>query len=134
MDVGRRVTSNDPGCSGVHLKSGHLADEQMPPSVVWLMAHEFGLAVRLPVARTPSTASSHPRAVRAVLVDHLTAAVARRELRADTDVELCGAMIHDLYLADFRQAIFGRWNLAALEAQMRSQVSVLLDGLRPLAA
>ena len=72
--------------------------------------------------------------VRAVLVDHLTAAVARRELRADTDVELCGAMIHDLYLADFRQAIFGRWNLAALEAQMRSQVSVLLDGLRPLAA
>ena len=72
--------------------------------------------------------------IRAVLVDHLTAAVARRELRADTDVELCGAMIHDLYLADFRQAIFGRWNLAALEARMRSQVSVLLDGLRPLAA
>jgi hypothetical protein len=43
---------------------------------------------------------------------------------------LLARMIYEIYLSNFRQAIFEGWSLEALKARSRSQIRILLAGAR----
>jgi AcrR family transcriptional regulator len=64
-----------------------------------------------------------------LVLDTLNAAVARGAL-AEADLELRSQMLFETYLANYPQAIFENWSLAALEARSRDQVRILLAGIR----
>lgn len=69
-------------------------------------------------------------AMRSALTDRLTAAVAQGVLRPDANIALRGQMLDDLYLANYRAAVFDYWDLDRLEAHVRGQVRVVLAGAR----
>ncbi|MFN9927459.1 MAG: TetR/AcrR family transcriptional regulator [Phenylobacterium sp.] len=65
-----------------------------------------------------------------VFEEILTAAEGRGELVKNTDIGLLARMLYEIYLSNFRQAIFERWSLEALEARARKQIHILLAGAR----
>lgn len=97
---------------------------------------------QLPLARAAFTVSWSPedgpmlrnhaavQELQELLVEQLSAAVARGELGQEADVKLRGQMLFDAYLSNFPQAIFQGWSLDALQARSRDQIRILLAGAR----
>jgi len=65
-----------------------------------------------------------------LLLAELNRAAGRGEIDADANLELRAQMLFDAYLSNYPQAIFGGWNLQALEARSRDQIAILLAGAR----
>lgn len=65
-----------------------------------------------------------------VFEEILTAAAGRGELVQNMETGLLARMFYEIYLSNFRQAIFEGWSLEALQARSRSQIRILLAGAR----
>jgi AcrR family transcriptional regulator len=65
-----------------------------------------------------------------VIIEQLTAGVARGELGQESEVKLRAQMLFDAYLSNYPQAIFQGWSLDALQARSRDQIRILLAGAR----
>jgi len=52
------------------------------------------------------------------------------EIRQDFDVRLVSEMLWDVYLANYRRAVYDGWSLETLRARLADQITVLLAGLR----
>jgi AcrR family transcriptional regulator len=79
----------------------------------------------------PALRSAPPvQVLHELLLGELNRAAARGEISADADLELRAQMLFETYLSNYPQAIFGGWNLAALEARSRDQIAILLAGAR----
>ena len=57
-------------------------------------------------------------------------AIARKELKADIDIDLLVAMLWDAYQANYRLALYEDWTLEQLLERLKSQVTVILAGAR----
>lgn len=79
----------------------------------------------------PALRSAPPvQVLHELLLGELNRAAARGEIGADADLDLRAQMLFEAYLSNYPQAIFGGWNLAALEARSRDQIAILLAGAR----
>jgi AcrR family transcriptional regulator len=79
----------------------------------------------------PALRSAPPvQVLHELLLGELNRAAARGEIAADSHLELRAQMLFETYLSNYPQAIFGGWNLAALEARSRDQIGILLAGAR----
>jgi AcrR family transcriptional regulator len=79
----------------------------------------------------PALRSAPPvQVLHELLLSELNRAAARGEIGADADLELRAQMLFETYLSNYPQAIFGGWNLAALEVRSRDQIRILLAGAR----
>ena len=67
------------------------------------------------------------------LSEVLDAGIARGELSADLDVALTSEMLLDIYMANYRKAIFEGWDVGMLRARLETQITVLLAGYRAAA-
>lgn len=61
----------------------------------------------------------------------IESAVRRGELKAGVDARLIAEMVWDVYMANYRRALFGDWGAAQLKARLADQIGVILDGSRP---
>ena len=59
--------------------------------------------------------------------------VERGELSGDLDVRLTNEMIWDSFIASYRHAVVGSWDVSALEARLAAQIRILLAGWRAAA-
>jgi AcrR family transcriptional regulator len=97
---------------------------------------------QLPLARAAFSVSWTPQdgpvlrnaaeahALRELITEQLTLAVARGELGQEAEIKLRSQMLFDAYLSNFPQAIFEGWSLDALQARARDQIRILLAGAR----
>jgi len=97
---------------------------------------------QLPLARAAFSVSWAPQdgpvlrnapealALRELITEQLTLAVARGELGQEAETKLRSQMLFDAYLSNFPQAIFEGWSLDALQARARDQIRILLAGAR----
>jgi len=65
-----------------------------------------------------------------VILEQLTAGVARGELGQESEVKLRAQMLFEAYLSNYPQAIFQGWSVDALQARSRDQIRILLAGAR----
>jgi AcrR family transcriptional regulator len=97
---------------------------QMPLARAWLTAawsDEAGETLR-----GLEQATLIPRAI----AEQLAAAVQRGELDGEAEVKLRAQMLYEMFVANFRPAIFEGWTTETLEARSRAQIGVLLGGAR----
>jgi AcrR family transcriptional regulator len=73
-------------------------------------------------------------ALRSLFETQLLAGEARGELRADGGLGLRGDMLCDLYLSNYQHVVSEAADFEALEARVRGQVRILLQGARSEAA
>jgi AcrR family transcriptional regulator len=97
---------------------------------------------QLPLARAAFSVSWAPQdgpvlrnapealALRELITEQLTLAVARGEIGQEAEIKLRSQMLFDAYLSNFPQAIFEGWSLDALQARSRDQIRILLAGTR----
>ncbi len=60
----------------------------------------------------------------------LTRGVERGELKFSADVKLLAEIIWDVYVANYRRAIFDAWSVEALLSRLSDQLKVILAGAR----
>ena len=65
-----------------------------------------------------------------LLVDCLQRGVAQGELKADFDAKLVAEIIWDVYVANYRRAIYDSWSAEALLERLTRQLGVILAGVR----
>jgi len=68
--------------------------------------------------------------VQQIILEQLTLGVERGELSQEAEVKLRAQMLFDVYLANFRRAVFQGWGTEALQTRARDQIRVLLAGAR----
>jgi AcrR family transcriptional regulator len=66
----------------------------------------------------------------ALLNGVLTRGIDRGELKKDADVKLLAEIIWDVYVANYRRAIFDAWTVEALLSRLSDQLKVILAGAR----
>ncbi len=64
------------------------------------------------------------------LVDVLTRAAERGEIKAVGDLRLAAELLWDAYVANFRRALFDEWTIDRLVERMGGQIRLVLAGLR----
>ena len=72
----------------------------------------------------------HLKHIFALLNGVLTRGVERDELKGDADVKLLAEIIWDVYVANYRRAIFDAWTVEALLSRLSDQLKVILAGAR----
>jgi len=72
----------------------------------------------------------HLKHIFALLNGVLTRGVERGELKTDADVKLLAEIIWDVYVANYRRAIFDAWSVEALLSRLSAQLKVILAGAR----
>jgi AcrR family transcriptional regulator len=72
----------------------------------------------------------HLKHIFALLNGVLTRGVERGELKGDADVKLLAEIIWDVYVANYRRAIFDAWSVEALLSRLSAQLKVILAGAR----
>lgn len=65
-----------------------------------------------------------------IFEEALVATNGHGELDPRVDVPLLGQMLYEIYLSNYRLAIFQGWTLDALEARSRNQIAVVFAGAR----
>ena len=60
----------------------------------------------------------------------LTRGAERGELKSEADVKLLAEIIWDVYVANYRRAIFDAWSVEALLSRLSDQLKVILAGAR----
>jgi AcrR family transcriptional regulator len=108
---------------GYEVHSGRLALTKAALGFSWL--------------RNPDHEARHravSRTIIALVADVLVTGVKQGELAARLDVTLVSEMLFDLYLSNFRKAIFDGWDRARLSERFRRQIEILLAGYRTPAA
>ena len=65
-----------------------------------------------------------------LLGDALQRGVEQGQLKADIDAKLLAEMTFDLYLANYRRAVYDGWTVEALLARLSNQLKVILAGAR----
>jgi AcrR family transcriptional regulator len=73
---------------------------------------------------------SHLKHIFALLNGVLTRGVDRGELKTTADVKLVAEIIWDVYVANYRRAIFDAWTVEALLSRLSDQLKVILAGAR----
>lgn len=73
---------------------------------------------------------SHLKHIFALLNGVLTRGVERGELKSSADVKLVAEIIWDVYVANYRRAIFDAWTVEALLTRLSDQLKVILAGAR----
>ena len=73
---------------------------------------------------------SHLKHIFALLNGVLTRGVERGELKKGADVKLLAEIIWDVYVANYRRAIFDAWTVEALLTRLSDQLKVILAGAR----
>ena len=73
---------------------------------------------------------SHLKHIFALLNGVLTRGVERGELKSTADVKLVAEIIWDVYVANYRRAIFDGWTVEALLTRLSDQLKVILAGAR----
>ena len=73
---------------------------------------------------------SHLKHIFALLNGVLTRGADRGELKKDADVKLLAEIIWDVYVANYRRAIFDAWTVEALLTRLSDQLKVILAGAR----
>ncbi|MGZ8407523.1 MAG: TetR family transcriptional regulator [Caulobacteraceae bacterium] len=68
-------------------------------------------------------------AVIGYFVEALEAAQANGALRKDADVKLAAEMLWDVYMANYRRAVFGGWKVKQLTDYATRQIDLLLAGV-----
>lgn len=72
----------------------------------------------------------HLKHIFALLNGVLIRGVERGELKGDADVKLLAEIIWDVYVANYRRAIFDAWSVEALLSRLSDQLKVILAGAR----
>lgn len=72
----------------------------------------------------------HLKHIFALLNGVLTRGADRGELKTDADVKLLAEIIWDVYVANYRRAIFDAWSVEALLSRLSDQLKVILAGAR----
>ena len=72
----------------------------------------------------------HLKHIFALLNGVLTRGADRGELKKDADVKLLAEIIWDVYVANYRRAIFDAWTVEALLTRLSDQLKVILAGAR----
>jgi AcrR family transcriptional regulator len=65
-----------------------------------------------------------------IVADALVAGVRRGELTGDVEAPLRARMLFELYLGNFRHAVFDEWDMARIRKRMADQIRVTLAGVR----
>ncbi|WP_297511206.1 TetR/AcrR family transcriptional regulator [uncultured Caulobacter sp.] len=65
-----------------------------------------------------------------LLADALRRGVEQGQLKADIDAKLLAEMTFDVYLANYRRAVYDGWTVEALLARLSEQLKVILAGAR----
>jgi len=65
-----------------------------------------------------------------LIADQLARGIERGELRQECDLKLRAQMLFEMFLANFRPAVFESWTVEAVQARARDQIRVLLSGAR----
>lgn len=65
-----------------------------------------------------------------IIGDALAAGVQRRELAGEVEASLRGRMLFELYLGNFRHAVFDEWDMAKIRKRMADQIRIVLAGVR----
>lgn len=73
---------------------------------------------------------SHLKHIFALLDGVLARGVERGELKTGTDTKLLAEIIWDVYVANYRRAIFDAWSVEALLSRLSDQLKVILAGAR----
>lgn len=73
---------------------------------------------------------SHLKHIFALLNGVLTRGAERGELKSSADVKLVAEIIWDVYVANYRRAIFDAWTVEALLTRLSDQLKVILAGAR----
>lgn len=73
---------------------------------------------------------AHLKHIFALLGGALTRGVERGELKATADVKLLAEIIWDVYVANYRKAIFDAWTVEQLLSRLSDQLKVILAGAR----
>ena len=73
---------------------------------------------------------SHLKHIFALLNGVLLRGAERGELKTDADVKLLAEIIWDVYVANYRRAIFDAWTVEALLSRLSDQLKVILAGAR----
>ncbi|MBC7669203.1 TetR/AcrR family transcriptional regulator [Caulobacter sp. DWR2-3-1b2] len=72
----------------------------------------------------------HLKHIFTLLSDVLIRGVERGELKAAADTKLLAEIIWDVYVANYRRAIFDAWTVEALLSRLSDQLKVILAGAR----
>lgn len=70
------------------------------------------------------------REVLDIVADILTEGVRRGEVRQGFDVQTAVLVLFDLYIANYRRAVYDNWTLEAVQVRLREQVDLVLGGGR----
>ncbi len=73
---------------------------------------------------------NHLKHIFALLAGALTRGVERGELKATADVKLLAEIIWDVYVANYRKAVFDAWTVEQLLSRLSDQLKVILAGAR----
>ncbi|MBO9708664.1 MAG: TetR/AcrR family transcriptional regulator [Caulobacter sp.] len=122
--AGQNAASVDEGVIGMFAVAYGFHVEQLP-------LLQASIAVSWTRSETAERRNrGHVKYIFKLLADVLERGVERGELKAGVDVKLLAEIIWDVYVANYRRAIFDAWTVEALLARFAEQLKVILAGAR----
>jgi AcrR family transcriptional regulator len=125
------------------MKQAGVNGETVEDGVIGMLAVAYGFHVeQLPLLQASIAVSwtrsetaerrnrGHLKHIFALLNGVLTRGVERGELKTDSDTKLLAEIIWDVYVANYRKAIFDAWTVEALLSRLSAQLKVILAGAR----
>jgi AcrR family transcriptional regulator len=124
QQAGQNAQSVDEGVIGMFAVAYGFHIEQLP-------LLQASIAVSWTRSETAERRNrSHLKHIFALLDGVLARGVERGELKAEIDAKLLAEIIWDVYVANYRRAIFDAWSVEALLARLSEQLKVILAGAR----
>ena len=125
------------------MKQASLAAATVEEGVIGMFAVAYGFHVdQLPLLQASIAVSwtrsetaerrnrGHLKHIFTLLTGVLNRGVERGELKSESDVKLLAEIIWDVYVANYRRAIFDAWSVEALLSRLSDQLKVILAGAR----
>jgi AcrR family transcriptional regulator len=125
------------------MKQAGVSGETVEEGVIGMLAVAYGFHVeQLPLLQASIAVSwtrsetaerrnrGHLKHIFALLNGVLTRGVERGELKTDSDTKLLAEIIWDVYVANYRKAIFDAWTVESLLSRLSDQLKVILAGAR----
>lgn len=124
QQAGQNAQSVDEGVIGMFAVAYGFHIEQLP-------LLQASIAVSWTRSETAERRNrSHLKHIFALLDGVLAHGVERGELKTGIDAKLLAEIIWDVYVANYRRAIFDAWSVEALLARLSEQLKVILAGAR----
>jgi AcrR family transcriptional regulator len=142
-DLFREIMANDMVALGASMREAASRGRSVEDALLKIFSAGYSFyKSQMPLARAAFSVSWSPedgqalrtmapaQALHELILEQLTAGVARGELGQESEVKLRAQMLFDAYLSNYPHAIFQGWSLDALQARSRDQIRILLAGAR----